>query len=288
MSENQLQVREEVSLQEARSTATDIFNPVVWQQMKGMATAFAASGALPRDMNSSKLVLLIQAGYEMGMKPVESIKSFYFVNGILTIFGAATIRRLREHGWRIKYEESDADGGSITATVTKRHSADDIEEYTDTFSYTDAELSGWTKGSKPGWLPGANRKNKLRYGVISKIIKTYIPEVLGSVVDITEVAEDATIVAVKGGRISNLPDPKAKVAESFTEGKDVVDGENVPEVESVTVPENPDAKADAAAEAPAPEVVEADSTGNNDEPKLDLNSDVSAVLAKAGAKKEAK
>ena len=124
--------------------------------------------------------------------------------------------------------------------------------------------------------------------MISKIIKTYIPEVLGSVVDITEVAEDATIVAVKGGRISNLPDPKAKVAESFTEGKDVVDGENVPEVESVTVPENPDAKADAAAEAPAPEVVEADSTGNNDEPKLDLNSDVSAVLAKAGAKKEAK
>ena len=35
---------------------------------------------------------------------------------------------------------------------------------------------------------------KLRYGVLSKIIKTYIPEVLGSLGDITEVAEDYVIV----------------------------------------------------------------------------------------------
>lgn len=280
MTDTQLQVREDVSLQEARNTPTDIFNPVAWQQMKGMATAFAASGALPRDMNANKLVLLIQAGYEMGMKPVESIKSFYFVNGILTIFGAATIRRLREHGWRIQYQESDENGGSCTATVTKRHSADDIETYTDTFTYEDAEKSGWTKGTKPGWLLGANRKNKLRYGVISKIIKTYIPEVLGSAVDISEIAEDATVVAVKGGRVSNLPDPKAQVAEPVEQ----------PIVEEKPVAEDGEVATDAdvATTEPAVEAETQDSTGNTDEPKLDLQSDVTAVLAKAGAKKEAK
>lgn len=280
MTDTQLQVREDVSLQEARNTPTDIFNPVAWQQMKGMATAFAASGALPRDMNANKLVLLIQAGYEMGMKPVESIKSFYFVNGILTIFGAATIRRLREHGWRIQYQESDEKGGSCTATVTKRHSADDIETYTDTFTYEDAEKSGWTKGTKPGWLLGANRKNKLRYGVISKIIKTYIPEVLGSAVDISEIAEDATVVAVKGGRVSNLPDPKAQVAEPVEQ----------PIVEEKPVAEDGEVATDAdvATTEPAIEAETQDSTGNTDEPKLDLQSDATAVLAKAGAKKEAK
>lgn len=280
MTDTQLQVREDVSLQEARNTPTDIFNPVAWQQMKGMATAFAASGALPRDMNANKLVLLIQAGYEMGMKPVESIKSFYFVNGILTIFGAATIRRLREHGWRIQYQESDENGGSCTATVTKRHSADDIETYTDTFTFKDAEASGWTKGTKPGWLLGANRKNKLRYGVISKIIKTYIPEVLGSAVDISEIAEDATVVAVKGGRVSNLPDPKAQVAEPVEQ----------PIVEEKPVAEDGEVATDAdvATTEPAVEAETQDSTGNTDEPKLDLQSDVTAVLAKAGAKKEAK
>lgn len=282
MTDSQLEVRD-VSLQEARTTPTDIFNPVAWQQMKGMATAFAASGALPRDMNANKLVLLIQAGYEMGMKPVEAIKSFYFVNGILTIFGAATIRRLREHGWRIKYVESDADGGSCTATVTKRHSADDIEEYTDTFTYKDAEASGWTKGSKPGWLLGANRKNKLRYGVISKIIKTYIPEVLGSAVDISEIAEDASVVAVKGGRIANLPDPKAAVAEP-QEGDVVTDPE--PEVDE-SAPEQEEGKAEAEQEA-SPEETSAEPAGKDAEPKLDLQSDVDAVLKNAGSKKEVK
>ncbi len=276
MTDTQLQVQE-VTLQEARTTPTDIFNPVAWQQMKGMATAFAASGALPRDMNANKLVLLIQAGYEMGMKPVEAIKSFYFVNGILTIFGAATIRRLREHGWRIKYVESDEKGGSCTATVTKRHSADDIEEYTDTFTYEDAEKSGWTKGTKPGWLLGANRKNKLRYGVISKIIKTYIPEVLGSAVDISEVAEDATVVAVKGGRISNLPDPKAAVAEPAEDS-----------VEETASHEPEVVEAEAPVEEAAPEVESEESAGKEAEPKLDLQNDVDAVLKNAGSKKEVK
>jgi len=35
---------------------------------------------------------------------------------------------------------------------------------------------------------------KLRYGVLSKIIKTYVPEVMGSAGDIAEIAEDYVIV----------------------------------------------------------------------------------------------
>src|SRR5919199_247680 len=147
---------------DVREIRTQFFDPVVWEQMKGMAQTFAASGALSRDDNAAKLVMKIQAGYEMGMKPIEAIKSFYFVNGVLNIFGAAVVRRLREHGWTIQYTDEP---NKCTATIRKG-----AEEYTDTLTFEEAKQSGWTDAYgklKAGWFEGANRKLKLRYGVTS-------------------------------------------------------------------------------------------------------------------------
>lgn len=168
-----------------RETKTDYFDPIVWGQMKGMSDVFRASGALPETDNASMIMMKLQAGREMGMKPIESIKAFYFVKGSLNIFGSAMMRRLREHGWKIEYKESK---DKCTAIVSKGE-----EIYRDTFTFDEAEKSGWTKsqyGLKPGWIDGANRRVKLRYAAVSLILKTYIPEVLGSAVDLVEVAED--------------------------------------------------------------------------------------------------
>lgn len=179
-----LQVNSEV----AKGTITGFFNPVIWEQMKGMAQTFKESNAIPSTDNAATIVVKIQAGYEMGLKPIESLKSFYIVNGVLSIYGAAIVRRLREHGWSVKYIDED---NKCTATVKKGE-----EEFTDTLTFEDAEKSKWTKDKngylKPGWYEGANRKMKLRYGIISMILKTYIPEVLGSASEIAEIAEDTT------------------------------------------------------------------------------------------------
>ena len=171
----------------AKEIKTSFFDPVVWEQMKGMAETFKASGAFPAEDNAAKLLVKMQAGREMGMSPIESVKSFYFVKGTVNIFGAAAQRRLREHGWNIKYKDGL---NKCTATISNNKG----ERYKDTLTFEEAEKSGWTKGTyglKPGWMEGANRKLKLRYGVISLLIKTYVPEVLGSAVDIAEVAMDA-------------------------------------------------------------------------------------------------
>lgn len=169
-----------------REVVTDFMNPVVWKQMQAMAKTFVESGALPESDNAARVMMKFQAGREMGMTPTRSIKAFYFVNGSMNLYGAETMRRLREHGWSLSYKD---EANKCTATI-KNESG---EEYSDSLTFEEAEKSGWTKGSrglKPGWYEGVNRRLKLRYGALSIVIKSYVPEVLGSASDIAEVAMD--------------------------------------------------------------------------------------------------
>jgi hypothetical protein len=203
--QNQTQESKAMITPKASQIRTDFFDPIIWTQMNGMAARFIESGALSQSENTGTLIMKMQAGREMGMGPIESIKSFYFVKGIINIFGVATTRRLREHGWMLDFVDRP---NSCTATITKG-----TEKYSDTLTYEDAQKSGWThvNGSlKPGWLEGANRKLKLRYGTLSLLIKTYVPEVLGSATDIAEVADD--MAPVISGESKVTPSLETKVA----------------------------------------------------------------------------
>lgn len=203
--QNQPQEIKEIVPQKASQIRTDFFDPIVWAQMTGMAQKFVESKALAQSENAGTLIMKMQAGREMGMGPIESIKSFYFVRGVINIFGAATTRRLREHGWSIEFRDTPS---TCTATITKG-----TEKYSDTLTFEEANKSGWThmNGSlKPGWLEGANRKLKLRYGALSLLIKTYVPEVLGSATDIAEIADD--VAPIISGESKVTPSLETTVA----------------------------------------------------------------------------
>src|SRR5690606_29105828 len=100
-------------------------------------------------------------------------------------------KRFRMHGWSIQYISEEQN--HCTAKVSKG-----TESYTEDYAFVDAVASGYTKdrsgGLKIGWRAGNNRTMKLRYGVLSKIIHSYIPEILDGLGDIVEVAEDYTPV----------------------------------------------------------------------------------------------
>lgn len=168
--------------------ATNFLDPNLYIQLKALALDFIKSSAIPAVWKTSEQVLVgLQTGAEMGMKPMEAMNSLYPVNGAINVWGKATTRRLREHDWTIKYSNETQE--TCTATVSK-----DREKYTETYTFSEAQESGYTTDSsgklKIGWRAGMNRKKKLRYGVLSLIISTEIPEVLGSAMGIVEVSED--------------------------------------------------------------------------------------------------
>lgn len=192
--------------------ASALLDPNTYIQMKGLAKDFIDSKAIPNCWGTASQVLVgLQTGLEMGMKPMEAMNSLYPVNGAINVWGKATTRRLREHGYSIKYSKESQE--EVTCTVSKGS-----EKYTETYLFQDAVDSGYTADNfgKPkfGWKKGMNRKKKLRYGVLSLIINTYIPEVLGSAMGIVELADDHELADGQAKQIEDVSDRRKKMIDA--------------------------------------------------------------------------
>ncbi len=174
-----------------QTTKTDLVNPIVWKQIKGMAQTMIESRAMPVHIqNVQQAIVVMQAGYEMGMKPMQAINSLYIVKGQVTVWGKAIAGQFIKHGYRLKFKDEP---NKTTVTVTHK----DGFEATETFTFEEAEKSGYTKDRngklKFGWREGANRNIKLRYNALNKLAKTQCAEVLGAAVGITEVYQDVDL-----------------------------------------------------------------------------------------------
>lgn len=208
----------------ARNTETSILSPVQYNQSKIVAKDFFESGALPKHIqNETQAFVTIITGAEMGLKPMEAIQGLYIINGIITLWGKAVPRQLKKHGWKHKFTDEDQDHCTVVVWKGKSYVKpdDEDEQYEETFYYKDAVESKYTQDSygkqKVGWLPGQNRKLKMRYNVLSALIKTYIPDVLGEAADIAEVAQDF----IEGEVVNQneKPDPKASIRDALAKKK---------------------------------------------------------------------
>jgi hypothetical protein len=198
----------------ADTSVSSILDPNTYMQMKALSKDFFDSKVVPSAYQNVLQVLFgIQAGYEMGMQPVEALQSITFVNGNMSVWGKAVPRRLREHGWSLAFEEGGEGRDQFCkATIIK---GDQI--YEDTIKFADAEDSGYTKnnngGLKPGWQPGLNRKLKLRYDVLDVLCKTYVPEVFGGTAGTAEVLQDVDFIE---GEVTEPTSVKDKIAAART------------------------------------------------------------------------
>jgi hypothetical protein len=145
--------------------------------MLTIADQFHKAGCFGKDVqNTFQAFAKIQAGAEMGIPPMEAMRSFYIVNGQLTMYGLALTGRLRKFGWNIKYDESIAE--QCTVKISKGD-----EEYT--YVSTKQELLDLKSRAASFAL-----RDKLKWHAISRLCRFYVPEVLGSIAYLKEELED--------------------------------------------------------------------------------------------------
>lgn len=182
---------------EANTSQGNVFNIAthkeMWGHMNTIAKTFIESRAMPSYIqNSAQAMIVLQAGQEMGLQFMESIKYLYLINGQIALTGQGAARKLRDAGYRVVYEDAE---DQCTVIVYENEK----EVARETVTYEEAKQSGYTsytdrqtgeETDKIAWRKGMNRKLKLRYLGLSTLIKTHLPEVLGSAMDIKEVAED--------------------------------------------------------------------------------------------------
>ena len=150
------------------------FAPALWNTLTVMAQAFYQSKALPEGIdNPAKVLMVLQAGREIGLKPIESLQSFYFVNGKLTLYGQRQIAQVIKAGYRVDWGECSNETAEVTI------SRDDRGKYTAIFTAEEAEKRGLTKtkyGTKEVWAK--HKKNMLMYKAFGEAARFFCPEAL--------------------------------------------------------------------------------------------------------------
>lgn len=135
------------------------------QVLGAFASQLCKSEALPACYkNAANVLVALQTGKEMGLKPMQSLNSLYIVNGKIQIWGSAQVQLLKQHGWSLKVIEH-------TDKICKLqiNKGDQMYEYSTLF--TDLPAGSKAKAFAP--------KEKLYYHTVSRLIRFYCPEVLG-------------------------------------------------------------------------------------------------------------
>jgi len=160
------------------------FDLQTFETMKAIAVKMHGAECFSGNIQSAEQAfVIIQAGYEMGIAPVEALNSFYIVKGKITIYGVALAKRVKMHGWKIKTGKHDEKECELT--VYK-----DEESHSYTAKKEQVENLGAGKG-KNAYHNAP--EDKLYWHAMSRIVRRYIPEVLGSVAYTHEEIQEAKI-----------------------------------------------------------------------------------------------
>lgn len=151
-----------------------------FEQEYRLARAYAASGLMPKGLNTPEKVLVaVQLCRELGLPPMSSVSKIMVLNGSASIFGDLPLALVMKSGKMTAFKESwtyDKEGCAISAQCyTKRK---DIEiETTREFSLQDAKLAGLIGGNIWTKYP----KRMLQFRARTWALKDTFPDVLSGV-----------------------------------------------------------------------------------------------------------
>lgn len=152
-----------------------------WNMMKFMAQTFHMGGAIPKGLDTvEKLIVAIQAGAELGLKPIQSVGCIGIINGKPMLYGNMPFAIAIDRGHKIKWGKCDAT--EATVTITR---GDTGESETKTLTIEEATKRGMTGG--PVWPKYPDRM--LRYAVFRSISTFLLPDIYNGI----KVGEDEEV-----------------------------------------------------------------------------------------------
>lgn len=134
-----------------------------------MAERFIASKAF-KATNPEQAYVMIKAGAEMGLKPVESMQALYCVNGAVKMYGDKMTARITKAGYKIEYLQETEKG--VTVKVTNLDGFEASEKVTD-----DDQIIKNSNAVKFA------KKNKMRFHGVRMIASFHLPHLFSSVQD---------------------------------------------------------------------------------------------------------
>lgn len=156
-------------ISEAESRAIDFLNPKVWQQIRTMAEVFVMSKALPKGIdNAPQAIMIMQAGYEMGLKPVEALQSICIINGKLSLYGETAIAKVVQAGHNVEFLNCT----DKTATCRITRGDDKTRFMENTFTMEMAKARGFTRNSSYSSGP----ENMLKFKAFHMTAKFIVPD----------------------------------------------------------------------------------------------------------------
>jgi hypothetical protein len=137
-----------------------------WETMSLIAKTLHQGGVMPKSIDTvPKMMIALQAGKEIGLMPIESLNSLYFVNGKISMYGDAVPNQIIRAGHKITWGTCNAKEATVTIT---RKGTD--ESMTATLTWEDAVRRGYT--NNPIWTKYPENMLKWRALSMAKIIVT--------------------------------------------------------------------------------------------------------------------
>jgi len=174
-----------------------------WQLMREQADVLHKSGFFPKSIKSTEAALAIMlAGRELGIGPMESLRSVYIVDGQTTISSGLMAAMIWDAGHAYNIDESTDTACQITFTRSNG------QTYTHRFTHEDAVKAGLTR--KDNWqkYEKAMLFNRCmsaggRVFMPDVFRKMYTPEEMGAPVTVSESGD--VVIDVEATEIKDEP-----------------------------------------------------------------------------------
>ena len=134
-----------------------------------------AAGMIPPDINDPQAMIIIAAGQEMGLQPLQALRTMSFIRGRLCMTVQLQLAMARQRaGVRVETLEETADGTAVTVTLVR-----DGERVTVTYTLDDARRAGLADQRNWRLYP----RQMLRWRAIGDALRIIAPDVVMGLLD---------------------------------------------------------------------------------------------------------